>query len=128
MGMGYGANYADVVEQDELKKLVPMEFKALENAVLKEDDEDLDFYLSEIACGNDVPEEVQDAYHKIVDAVYEKTKMSVEVFYHNSEDHGDRYDEIEGVFWHVDNLYIENPQIPRGFRQKVTRNFFVTYG
>jgi hypothetical protein len=129
MGMGYGANFTDMIEAEELKKIAPQEWKALEGSV-KGQEEDLEFYLSEFACGNeeDCPVVVGLALEKFKDAVYKKTGMEVDVGYHNSEDQGDRYDEVEGVFWAVDNAYIPNPQIARGFQQKIERRFFVTYG
>jgi hypothetical protein len=127
MGMGYGANFADTIEQGELIKIAPKEWKALEKSVEK-DEEDMDFNLSEIASGNEIEERIKTEYDNFVDAVYKNTGMDVEVFYHNSEDQGDRYDEVEGVFWHVNNAYIKNPKITRGNQQKIERQFFVTYG
>lgn len=129
MGMGYGANYADTIELEELKKIAPQEWKALEKACKENDEDEYEgFTLEEIACGNMTVDHIMDPYEALRDAVYKKSGMDVNVGYHNSEDHGDRYDEVEGVYWSVDNAFIPNPKINRGFQQKINRNFFVTYG
>ena len=53
--------------------------------------------------------------------------LELSIGYHDAAQDGDRYDEVNGVFWAVDGLYQLSPA-GRKFGTKVRRKFFVTFG
>jgi hypothetical protein len=53
--------------------------------------------------------------------------LDLRISYHDAEEHGSRYDEIGGVFWHVEGLYQLSPAGLK-FQDRVQRKSFVTFG
>jgi hypothetical protein len=47
--------------------------------------------------------------------------------FHDSDDRGDRYDEVNGLYWWVDGMY-QLTAAGKRFRKDVTRKFFVQFG
>ena len=128
MGMGYGANFAEVIEQEDLEKLVPKEFNEFLN-VCDEDDTSFDEVAERIQQDDfdNISVKVQEKYLKLCAAFKRKTKLTLELNYHNSEDQGDRYDDVSGHYWSVDGLYQLSPA-GKKLSKIVKRKFFVTYG
>jgi hypothetical protein len=94
MGMGYGANYADVVEEAFVKKHARKEFNGFMKAIDKHLDGDLQsFYDLEIQGSGDAGKEVTHAYHLLQEAFEKKTGLNLELDYHG-DDEGDRYDDV----------------------------------
>jgi bacteriocin-like protein len=124
MGMGYGANYADTISEKDLSEiiggdLVSKFYKAIDDADITISDWINDWEN----CDSTVP---YDAITEIEDAFNEKTGLYVSLQYHG-EDDGDRYDEINGYFWAVEGMYTLS-EAGKKIADKVTRNFFVTFG
>ena len=139
MGMGYGANFAEVIEQEDLEKLVPKEFNEFLNVcdeddtsfdevaerIQQDDFDNISVYYDQISLSLIV--KVQEKYLKLCAAFKRKTKLTLELNYHNSEDQGDRYDDVSGHYWSVDGLYQLSPA-GKKLSKIVKRKFFVTYG
>ena len=128
MSMGYGSNYADVLDEKVIKDSCPKEWKEFMSA-LKNQGFDLDEFAECINLG-ELEEEnknLQELFVNLREALEARTGMEISLLYHNSDDNGDRYDDVNGAFFHVDNFYIKNPVLER-FHDKVERKFFVTFG
>lgn len=124
MGMGYGSNFADVVDQDQLAKLAKKQW----NKLVKIGGDNLDDLLDSFANNDEElpPEGFDDAVNAFILAIEEKTGMQITLCYHDSDNHGDRYDDVNGHFWAVENAYVPNPAITT--QDKIGRVYFVTYG
>jgi len=130
MGMGYGAGFADVIEEDEIKKLCPKEFYALRELVDKDDQTDWDSLARAGICceiEGECGEEISKAYEKLCRAFKKKTGLSLSINFHDKQDEGDRYDEVDGPYWIVDGMYELTPA-GRKMEGKVQRRLFVHFG
>jgi hypothetical protein len=128
MGMGYGSNFAEVIDQEKLKKLVPKELKEFLE-VCEEDDTNFE-EVAELIQRDDfdnISVKVQEKYLKLRAAFTLKTKLTLELHYHNSDDEGSCYDDVSGVYWSVDGMYELSPA-GKKLSKIVERKFFVTYG
>ena len=126
MGMGHGANHADVIEQDEIKKLVPDEL----DAFLKECEEQdcLENVAQNIAYDSEeLPKEVVSKYDTLIKSFNDKTDLDLEIRFHDSSSMGDRYDDVDGIFWSLDGVYQLSPAGEK-YEKIITRKFFVTFG
>jgi len=128
MSMGYGANFAEVIEDKDLKKLCPKEFKALINALDQSDEgHDLESFARALAYDEELDENVMSLYENLKTAFEKKTKLSLGLAFHDKEDDGDRYDEINGAYWNVSEMYQLSPA-GKKLSKYVQRKFFVTFG
>lgn len=150
MGMGYGANYADVVADKTVQKIVGKkmldDFKKKYEAVLGNDDLsefDITDTLNYTAVNapdkvfhDDTPERValRKAWHAVHDKFKEKTDVDLLVEYHSQEDEGDRYDEVDGLYFCIsqEDLYQPTPayqkMMERFGKDVVERKFYVSFG
>ena len=149
-------NYADVIEFDDVKAMCPAEADTLERALKNygvdmetlaqvfrwEEPELDDLQMAVDEAAQDVTDldaheangvqEITEAF-KALQAAFAKatavgdSHLDLSISYHDAEDEGDRYDEVDGVFWAVDGLYQLSPAGQK-FGDKVERQFFVTFG
>jgi hypothetical protein len=126
MGMGYGANFAEVIEQEDLEKLVPKELNEFLD-VCDEDDTSFDEVAEGIQYDEYTSVKVHKKYRKLRAAFKRKTKLTLELHYHNSDDQGSCYDDVSGVYWSVDGMYQLSPA-GKKLSKMVERKFFVTFG
>jgi len=136
MGMGYGANFADVIEEEELKKfgkcgeLVDKFYNFFEGK-----DIDLRSACYALTYGDadeaDMEEKEFIELQKIANAIdkeFDKnTGLNVAPDYHDANDDGDRYDEVDGLYWTVSGIWEKTPA-GKKIGEKVQRKFFVTFG
>lgn len=137
MGMGYGANYVDEIDAQLIKKICPKEYKTYFLLSSKLIDRDYDlralFNLLQWAeqSGNEddaaLEQDFQLAYQALCVAFKKKTKLEVSVFFHDSAEQGDRYDDLDGFVWIVNNAY-EMTKPAKKQKKYIQRKFFVTYG
>jgi len=136
MGMGYCASFADVIEIEDLKKVGKIkELLAELEETLGKHDVSFDTLAEEVSRDIDeIEEEVYEELSLIVKQICkefkDKTGLSLEIEYHNSDDDGDRYDEVSGGFWRIGGMYVVSPEgqklLDTGIN--IVRKFFVTYG
>lgn len=158
MGMGYGGNYADVVEQAFVEATCPQEWQALQK-VLDHYDIGLESFARAyqweepdgLTDDLDIPEEIdsddmvdiknwQEQILTAVTRAWEALRsaftqatitegrgLKLFVGYHDSEDKGGRYDEVDGVFFSVEGVYERTPAGKR-FEEHIKRAFFVEFG
>lgn len=145
MGMGYGANWADVIEAKKIKKVGKCRklFEKLEDA-LEAVDVSIEDLAIETESYGDVEEAVKngcfdaekgvailDAYQALVDEFTNLTGLPLYLNYHNQDDEGGRYDEVSGVYWTVGG-YREVSKAGKAaekkFKLNIERKGFVTFG
>lgn len=105
MGMGYNANFGIVIGSEEVSKVVPTEWKKMTD-FMDEKDVTLDDLASSFQYSdfidnlseqeNDVLEQL---FIDLKDAFVQKTQIELMLEYHNTEEEGSRYDEVEGAFF-----------------------------
>ena len=129
MGMGYGAAIADTIEQDFVKEVCSKEFDALLEALDKNPDITLEDFARSIVEEeeNDSTKGIHRAYKDLIAEFEKKTGLFLFIGYHDSENDGDRYDEVDGVYWNVENVYQYTPSGEK-YKEKITRHFFVQFG
>ena len=127
MGMGYAAYHADVIEWDDIKKLVPVEAAEFEKRLATAGVSMSDFCYAESLEDWDVMEfstEDEDAIQKAVDQIADAWEKLAESFtaattvdgagleleprYHDPDD-GGRYDGVENGFFGVEGVYQLTP-------------------
>ena len=135
MSTGTYANYADTIEQDLIVETCPDEWAAL-NKALTDANYDIDQLASSANYGGDIYAEVEedvepaqakaimDAYVALLMAFSNKTDLGLLIRYHDKEDRGD---EVDGVFWEVEGMYIFSPAGEK-YKKQVDRKFWTTYG
>ena len=103
MGMGYAANYADIVNQEFVKEQCKKQFNNFIQALDK-----ADITLSEFAQNYESYEEQENPFKSFTNLCSEftkKTGLGLYLGYHDQEDNGDRYDDVDGYFWCVDGVF-----------------------
>lgn len=145
MSSGFSACHADVIPQEEVERLCPAEFQALIRAI--ETDEELteDFeanwdaendtmlemvVIEYLSSGDEdaLPVGVRDAWVALRERFEAVTGgLTLAVGFHNQDDDGDRYDEVDGVYWHVDGMWQRTPAGER-FKGVVESKSYVTFG
>lgn len=124
MGMGYGANFVDVIELTHIKKVGKCK-KLFDNFAkkLKEAGTDLDSFAQSLSsngydvqdavgevCGDEkVGKSLVSTYEALLSEFREKTGLVLSLDYHSSEDDGDRYDEIDGSYWEIRGFHSISP-------------------
>lgn len=120
MGMGSAAASALVVERDDLKELKLESFKTFEAHLIEAnvDFDDVAIVRSgfrEVDLNEDDQEELDVAlelFEKFVKEFRIKYGLNIELDYHDQEDEGDRYDDLDGAFFCLDfhEVYTLTPQ------------------
>lgn len=130
MGMGYGANYADVIEEKALDKIVKGKVKELKEAL--GEDYDLESLAREIEFDEGEIEEplfgkADKIYHEIQETFKKETGLELALSFHDSDEDGDRYDQVNGAFWEVFGMYELTPA-GKKLEKKVPRLYYVSFG
>jgi len=127
MSMGFGANYADVVEVTFIQETCKKEYITLIET-LNDTRTDMGTVAEEIQLDGKASESsIQKAYLALTKAFKKKTGLILSVGYHSIEDNGDRYDEIDGVYWSVEEVWQLTPA-GKKYQTRITRQFYVTFG
>ena len=139
MGMGYGANYADVISKEDIIKVCGNPAKEFFD-YLKEDGAFDAFALAvdrdcaEYADGLLDEKEFYETFALLKDMcscfAKETNGLTIGLYYHDSKDDGDRYDDVSGGFFHVEGMYQLTPE-GKALNNKeiyVVRSFYVTFG
>lgn len=149
MGMGYCANYADVVADKTVQKIVGKKllddfmkkYEALDCTDLSElDIIDTLNYAAVMApdkkFNDDTPELValRKAWLAVHDKFKEQTDVDLLVEYHSQDDEGDRYDEVDGLYFCISQVDLYQPtpayqkMMDKFGKNVVERKFYVSFG
>lgn len=126
MSMGYGSAFAEVIEDKNVKKFCPKEFKNFMDALETTDSTEVTIANLEYDS-EEVEPNVTIYYKQLRDKFRKKTGLELYVGYHDSHDEGDRYDEVDGVYFHVGGMY-ELTKAGKKMSKYVQRKFFVCFG
>jgi len=148
MGMGYGAGYADVVEESFIKKHNPSEFKAFMAAIerahisLDEAAKAIEYDDQDLLCESiqnvwegksnekeikGLIKEIDKAWTSLRRTFNRKTGLSLDMGFHDKDNEGDRYDDINGYYFCVGNVWIRT-RPGQKYARNISRKMFVTYG
>ena len=145
MSMGYGANFADVIKPEALgvvvgdKKLVAgfvKKFNGYELGEYESSDELVQTLNGDAPMDLDTDraafKKLEADWKKISSKFKEVTGLDIYVEYHDSENEGSRYDDVDGMYFSVGGLWQPTKKF-REFKKKfgddaITRSFYVTFG
>jgi hypothetical protein len=156
MGCGFNACKADVVEKSFVKEICPEEFGILDPCIHKHIDgkwdefakqmsfgiENVDFELvidpKSIEPGEDPKSSYETAYKTVCEEITKNWNMLAETFkgrtgldlylsYHDMENDGSHYDEIDGVFWSVGGVW-QRTEAGERYNDKIQEKSWVQYG
>lgn len=145
MGMGYCASYADTISEEDIKKICGVVAEKFFNKFNYNEgekvgrNEDLYAVFAKEACYDcedlreycveEEVDEIRKTYNELQKNFNEKTGLDLLINYHYFEE-GDRYDEVDGVFWDVNNAYQLTPEAKKLIDSgiKIDRKFYVTFG
>ena len=144
MGMGFAASFADVIDWNDIRKVVPKEATAFQrqlkaagidrdvfcHAMYLDDWGIADFQLDDAARDGTI-RRITAAWEKLADAFTQKTTVGqagLELVpgYHAADD-GDRYDDVQNGYFHVEGVYQLTPAGEK-YADKIKRKSFVTLG
>jgi len=148
MGMGYGGGFAVVIDEKDVAKTTRKEFQAYQNAakVFTDTDGDLGNFARDVDFGQPgdsvdagIPAQVEAhkkllaAYDALQKAFKRKTGITLYVGYHNADEEGDRYDEVDGLFWALEfsDCYPaskEFKKLRKGCKEECEIKHYVTLG
>ena len=134
MSMGYASNFADMITPDAIRKLFPKEYADLEEAIEYSNHAVLDGVAQAIQAGDMSKKDKGDkAILKALKALQSAFAakfpgLALELGFHNQEDEGDRYDEVDGAYWHVDGLWVLSDGAKKLGEKNWERKFFVSFG
>ena len=132
MSMDYGSNFVETIEEKTVEETCPCEFvelvKVIENQLEENelDVSDIDELAFSIKNDEKIPEPIKEAYQALCDAFEKQTGLPLGLGYHDT-DEGSRYDDIDGSYWWIGNVYQMTPEAKR-LEDKIQRKFFVTFG
>ena len=134
MSMGFGANFADVIEEEFLRKFCNTELDTFLSEVTKAELETFDIrelfeyegYLDYTPNKGNRWYPVCKAYADLLKKFKKSTGLILTYCYHDSEN-GDIYDDVDGLFWIVDGVFTYTPS-GKKHKNNITRKFWVTHG
>jgi len=148
MGMGYAAGYADTVTETFVRNTAPSEFKAfmaaIERAHISLDDASkaLEYNDQDLLCESiqnvvegesnekeikGLIKEINKAWTSLVLRFNRKTGLSLDMGFHDKDNEGDRYDDINGYYFCVGNVWTKT-RPGQKYAHNISRKLFVTYG
>ena len=133
MPMGTSACYADVIDVKEVKKIVPIAFRNFLK-VLKQQQVSLEKFAAAMNCEECENEKNLDAWMFLSNAFERATMpdhktqgLTLRIGYHDKSENGDHYDEVDGVFFHVDGVYELTPA-GKKFDKVINRRYYTEFG
>ena len=109
MGMGYAAAFADVIEEQDLRNLCG---EALSRflASVEEKGCELPAVARALEFGEEVEASIEEAWLALQEEFAAVTGgLTLGINHHDSADCGDRYDEVDGVYWYIEGMYQLTP-------------------
>ena len=129
MGMGYGACFAEVIEVESIRKFCKKEFDIFVGLVEGKGDYFACDFARNAESGDlsNYNKRLIEAYKNLQKAFEKKTGLNLFIDYHSAKDDGDRYDEVDGIYWAVGGMY-QLTKAGKNMEKYVNRKFFVTFG
>ena len=139
MASGMCPNWADVVQEELLIQICPQELKEFNAALLEADISEWEFHQTWLSGEKSSSEQKSEdgnvnqndnpyrALQALIDMFRTKTGgLELDILFHDTED-GDRYDEVEGLFFTASGVYQYTPAGEK-FKQFIERKGWVDFG
>ena len=128
MSMGYAAAYADTIEESSIEKFCKKEIEIF-RACVNGCELDMEEFArnAEFNDFEDYDKDLLKAYENLCEAFEKKTGLSLGLAFHDADDDGDRYDDVNGIYWYVEGMYQLNPE-GKKMKKHVKRQTFVQFG
>jgi hypothetical protein len=127
MNSGTSACFADVIDIKEVKKIVPNAYKYFLKT-LKFLDIDIEDFAKQYQDNDVQNDDALEAWKYLAHAFDTKTKgLLLGIGFHDVDESGDKYDEVNGVFFTVDGMYELTPA-GKKFNDVVNRKFYTQWG
>lgn len=130
MSSGFASNFAEVIEDKTLAKLFPQEHAALVHAMSVEGTD-----LLQVAQGVENDEDLdvtQVSRDRVADLCrafdWKYEGLQLYISYHDAENSGDRYDEVNGAYWGINGAYVLSEGAKELGASNFDRLFFVSFG
>ena len=150
MSMGYSACFSEHIEDDKLKKVLGTDAEKLDelknlidklsdsestdDIVRWLDEDDASYFSDAEVVETDDFIRLKTLWTEIMAKVKEETGLKLYINYHDADNNGSSYDDVDGVFFDFghDALYQPTPEF-QDMRKKfgddiVTRHFFTEFG
>lgn len=134
MGMGHGSAYADTVADDFVKEICPQEHEAFfsflkEKGISIEDVANYNDDLNQFVDFESEDDEEQFVRYQtdLTEMFEHRTGLSLWLNYHDSRNDGSRYDDIDGWFWCIGNVYDYTPAGEK-YKAQIKRANWVWFG
>lgn len=127
------AGSADVFSEDKLKELCPKEYEDFTSKLIAFYEGDLEFCIKDFVYelkGEDAEseegQELLDSFEKLQDVFLERTGLDLDLQYHDSDEFGDRDDDVNGPYWEVGNVWVMTPAAEK-LKEHITKSSYVFY-
>lgn len=128
MGMEYSAKFADVVEDDFVRKTVGE--LAYDSFIKELESLDLSEAIDALVYGDPPNDETEKVYLKcetICSDMKRLTGLDIDLDYHSADDNGGIYDGVNEWFWYASNVY-QLSKVGVKNASHFSRKFYVIYG
>lgn len=138
MGSGYSANFEITIDENDVRIIVPNEFTKLDQTMRKYKI-DLDRVAQSEEYCDSIEELEESEYDEVMAALRnlynkfkKKTGIDIALCYHDSNEYGDRYDDVNGYFFalNFDDVYKKTAKAKKLFDAGVNIGFsyYVSFG
>ncbi len=131
MGMGYGANNVMIVREKKMKEMQLPEYNKFmewfDDEDENEDELSFDEIASSLAYEDTIPDNILKLYIELQKAFESKVGLSLSLGYHDRDNAGDRYDDVDGGFWCLDGVFVLS-EAAKKFKGNFEAAYFVTFG
>jgi hypothetical protein len=126
MEMGTQVFKVDVIEESTIREYTG-DLIDVFYSVLDKHDLDISIFIYDYVNGIYVDQEAegeawkeaQKAYKEVTSMFKKETEAFINIASHTLED---RYDEVDGVYWYVENKYVLKPEISEEMHNKIETN------
>jgi hypothetical protein len=127
MSSGYIGCWADVIEEKDVCKICPAEYDvfmiSLENESI-----DIEAIARDIQNKSSMgSKSIEKAYNTLIKKFNQKTGLTLDIAYHDSDNDGNCHDEVDGVYWCVGEAWKYSPAGEK-YKYVIERKTFVMFG
>jgi len=126
MGMGYSACTAWTIDDKDCQKLCRKPWNNM-MAALADKNMSLDELAQTLNWDGEVPDYILDALNAFTKAFEKKTGLPIGLYFHNADEEGDRYDDINGHYWDLSEVSRLTPKAKK-LGKKIRFSTWVNFG
>jgi len=128
MSMGYCGSKVNTISEENIKKFCQEKYDNL-ISFIHEVELDLEEFARNARNGDleSYDDKIKNAYKELQKDFQDKTGLEIYIGYHNSEEEGDKYDEVDGIFWEVIGVYKYTPA-GKKMKDYIEEKSYVVFG